>query len=375
MTDDYYELLGVSRDASTEEIKKAYRKKARSLHPDVNPSAEAAEEYKKVSAAYETLTNPEKRRMYDMGGGPDMGGMGGFGGGAAGFDFGDIFDMFTGGMRGRAQGPVPRQRRGGDQLQQLRIELRDVVFGAEKQISYTTAVLCGTCQGSCCAPGTSPTRCTQCQGTGHVQRVTQSLLGQMVTMSPCPVCEGHGDVIDSPCTTCSGHGRVIEERTLTVKIPAGVENGTRIQLRSQGEVGEAGGPSGDLFVELSVADDPHFVRDGDDLVTRVRIPMTSAALGTTIPLTTFDGERDLELEPGVQPGEQLTLKGLGVTPLRREKRGDLRVIVDVVVPTKLSEEQRQILERFAEARPEEKHGQVRQGSQGVFGRLRDAFRG
>ncbi|MGO1391710.1 DnaJ domain-containing protein, partial [Brachybacterium alimentarium] len=184
MNDDYYELLGVSREASTEEIKKAYRKLARSLHPDVNPDPEAAERFKKVSQAYETLSNADKRRQYDMGGGPGMGG-GGFGGfsGGAGFDVNDIFDMFAGaaGMRGRNQGPVPRQRRGGDVLRRVKIDLRDVVFGTEQEVNFRTAVLCEHCGGACAEPGTSPTRCTACNGSGHVQRVAQSLLGQMVT--------------------------------------------------------------------------------------------------------------------------------------------------------------------------------------------------
>src|SRR5699024_1411171 len=266
VNDDYYDLLGVSRDASTEEIKKAYRKLARTLHPDVNPDPDAAERFKRVSQAYETLSHADKRRQYDMGGGP---GMGGFpGGGGAGFDFSDIFDMFAGasGMRGRGQGPVPRQRRGGDVLRRVKIDLRDVVFGTEQEVTFRTAELCERCTGSCCEPGTSPTRCTACNGSGHVQRVAQSLLGQMVTMAPCPTCGGHGDVIESPCTACSGHGRTPAERTVTVRVPSGVENGTRIQLRGEGEVGEAGGPSGDLFVELSVTDHEMFERDGDDLV-------------------------------------------------------------------------------------------------------------
>ena len=243
MNDDYYELLGVSRDASTEEIKKAYGN-SRTLHPDVNPDPEASERFKKVSQAYETLSNADKRRQYDMGGGPGMGGGGGFGGfgGDAGFDFNDIFDMFAGasGMRGRSQGPVPRQRRGGDVLRRVRIDLRDVVFGTEEEVTFRTAVLCERCSGSCCEPGTSPTRCTACSGSGHVQRVAQSLLGQMVTMAPCPTCEGHGDVIESPCTGCSGHGRTLHRAPVTVRIPSGVENGTRIQLRGEGETGEAG---------------------------------------------------------------------------------------------------------------------------------------
>ena len=318
-------------------------------------------------------SHADKRRQYDMGGGP---GMGGFpGGGGAGFDFNDIFDMFAGasGMRGRNQGPVPRQRRGGDVLRRVKIELRDVVFGTEQEVTFRTAVLCERCSGSCAEPGTSPTRCTACSGSGHVQRVAQSLLGQMVTMAPCPTCEGHGDVIESPCTGCAGHGRTASERTVTVRIPSGVENGTRIQLRGEGETGEAGGPSGDLFVELSVSDHEMFDRDGDDLVTTIAVPMTTAALGTTIPLDTFDGEQELDIRPGVQPGEEITLKGLGVTPLRRERRGDLRVVLDVDVPTSLSEEERSLLEQFAALRGEETARRSK-GQRGPFAKLRERLR-
>ncbi|MCT2261406.1 molecular chaperone DnaJ [Brachybacterium muris] len=375
MNEDYYDLLGVSRDASTEEIKKAYRKLARTLHPDVNPDPEAAEKFKKVSQAYETLSHADKRRQYDMGGGPGMGGFpGGFPGGSAGFDFNDIFDMFAGaaGMRGgRGQGPVPRQRRGSDVLRRVGIELRDVVFGTEKEIRFRTAGRCERCNGSCCEPGTSPTRCTACGGSGHVQRVAQSLLGQMVTMAPCPTCEGHGDVIESPCTACSGHGRVTTERDVTVRIPSGVENGTRIQLRGEGEVGEAGGPAGDLFVELSVAEHDTFVRDGEDLVTTVEVPMTSAALGATVPLDTFDGVQELDIRPGAQPGEEITLKGLGVTPLRRERRGDIRVVLDVDIPTSLTDEERDLLEQFARIRGDEA---TRRNGQGPFAKLRERLR-
>lgn len=375
MNDDYYDLLGVSREASTEEIKKAYRKLARTLHPDVNPDPDAAEKFKRVSQAYETLSHADKRRQYDMGGGPGMGGGGFPGGFGGGFDVNDIFDMFAGatGMRGRSQGPVPRQRRGGDVLRRVRIELRDVVFGTEEQVTFRTAVLCERCSGSCCEPGTSPTRCTACNGSGHVQRVQQSLLGQMVTTAPCPTCEGHGDVIESPCTSCSGHGRTATERTVTVRIPSGVENGTRIQLRDEGETGEAGGPSGDLFVELSVADHEMFDRDGDDLVTTLSVPMTTAALGATIPLDTFDGEQELDIRPGAQPGQEITLKGLGVTPLRRERRGDIRVVLDVDVPTTLTDEQRELLEQFAALRGEEAPRRHK-GQKGPFAKLRERLR-
>lgn len=375
MNEDYYDLLGVSRDASTDEIKKAYRKLARTLHPDVNPDPDAQEKFKKVSQAYETLSHPDKRQQYDMGGGP---GMGGFpGGGGAGFDFSDIFDMFTGGgMRGgRSQGPVPRQRRGGDILRRVKIDLRDVVFGTEKDISYTTQVLCDRCSGSCCEPGTSPTRCTTCGGSGHVQRVTQSLLGQMVTMAVCDTCEGHGDIIESKCSNCQGHGRVSQEQTAGVKIPSGLDDGTRIQMRGQGEVGEAGGPAGDMFVEVRVSQNDTFVRDGEDLLTRMELPMTAAALGTSIPLETFDGQKDVEVPAGSQPGEEVTLKGLGIKGLRRDRRGDIRVQLDVRVPTKLDADQRELLDQFAQLRGEEKPtGAASRADGGFFDKIRDHFR-
>ena len=210
-------------------------------------------------------------------------------------------------------------------------------------------------------------------GVEHEAELAVGLLGQMVTMAPCPTCEGHGDVIDSPCTACSGHGRTATERSVTVRIPSGVENGTRIQLRGEGETGEAGGPSGDLFVELSVKDHEIFERVGDDLVTTIAVPMTTAALGATIPLDTFDGEQELDVRPGAQPGEEITLKGLGVTPLRRERRGDIRVVLDVDVPSSLSEQERELLEQFAALRGDETTRRAK-GQRGPFAKLRERLR-
>ncbi|WP_058234167.1 molecular chaperone DnaJ [Devriesea agamarum] len=374
---DYYELLGVSRDASSEEIKKAYRKLARTLHPDVNPDPEAAEKFKQVSQAYETLSNPEKRRMYDLGGGPGnpMGGGANFGT----FDFSDIFDVFAGaaGMHTRSGGPVPRQRRGADQLQRLDVDLADVVFGTEADIPIRTADPCSRCNGSCCEPGSSPTRCTVCGGSGHVQRVANSLLGQIMTSAPCAACQGHGDRIDNPCTECSGQGRVRADRTLRVRIPAGVETGTRIQLRGEGEAGIAGGPRGDLFVELRVRDHDIFVREGNDLLTTLDIPMTAAALGTVVSLETFDGSQEVDVKPGTQPGDTVTLHGLGVTGLRSKRRGDIKVRINVSVPTKLTDEQSELLKQFAMLRGEEKPEARIHGSSGngVFSKLRERLQG
>ncbi|MBV7412137.1 molecular chaperone DnaJ [Dermabacteraceae bacterium TAE3-ERU27] len=368
MNEDYYELLGVSRDASQDQIKKAYRKLARTLHPDVNPDPDAAEKFKLVSQAYETLANEEKRRMYDMGGGPGGMGGGGFGG------FSDIFDMFTGGMGQRNAGPVPRTQRGGDLLQRVGVELADVIRGGEKTVRFTSAAVCPRCYGSCGEPDTKPVTCTVCKGQGHVQRVVQSLLGQMATVTVCSACQGHGDIIEHPCVECSGYGRVRDERELRVKIPAGAETGVRLRLRSEGEAGVAGGPAGDLFIEIHVARHPVFVREGDNLQTVLELPMTAAALGATITLETFDGPQEVVVPAGSQPGDEVRLRGLGVTGLSSGRRGDIRVSLKIVVPTKLNERQRELLSELATLRGEEKP-ESKVPEQGVFSWLRDKFNG
>ena len=367
---DHYQVLGVSRDASTEDIKKAYRKLARQLHPDVNPGA--GERFKEVSAAYEVLANPDKRRVYDAGGG--QGGAGGAGFGAQ-FGFGDIFDTFFGGGAG-ARGPVSRAQPGQDALIRLEIDLREAVFGGEREITIDTAVVCPTCDGSCAQPGTSPRTCDVCHGQGQVQRTARSLLGQVLTTSPCPTCGGYGTVIPSPCTECAGEGRIRSRRALTIKVPAGVDTGTRIQLASQGEVGPGGGPAGDLYVE--VVQRPHdlFTRRGDDLHASLAVPMTAAALGTVMSLETLDGDRDIEVRPGTQPNEVLTLRGLGVTHLRSGGRGDLHVHVDVQVPTKLDDQQEELLRELARLRDEERpDSRLAPAGSGVFSRLKRGFVG
>lgn len=381
MSDDFYEILGVSRNASAEEIKKAYRKMARKLHPDVNPNG--AEEMKKVSQAYETLSNPEKRRMYDMGGGPGQGGFSGFGGGA-GFDFSDLFDAFAGasGMGGRGRGPIPRERRGNDILRRLTVNLDDVIFGSDQEVSFRTAIVCNRCSGRCTEPGTGKSQCRTCHGSGHVQRTVNSLLGQMVQLTPCAACQGHGDIIDNPCTECSGHGRVQSERTIKVRIPSGVENGTRIHLRGEGEVGEAGGPAGDLYVELAVREHEIFHREGVNLLARLTVSMVAAALGTTVTLETFDGPRDITLNPGTQPGDMEKLPGLGVKALRSERRGDILVEIDVEIPTKLSREEKHLLTEFGKLRGEDDlkaparnaDKAARSDGRGMFSKLKERLR-
>ncbi|UNX53615.1 molecular chaperone DnaJ [Georgenia sp. TF02-10] len=374
---DYYEILGVSRQASQEEIKKAYRRQARKLHPDV-AGPEAAEQFKDVTRAYEVLSNPEKRQMYDLGGESALGGNGA-GAGTAGFGaFQDIFETFFGAAGGGApRGPVPRGRRGQDALVRLDLELADAVFGVDREIQVDTAVVCPTCQGSCCRPGTAPRTCEVCHGRGSVQRVTRSFLGQVMSTSPCPACQGHGTVIPDPCPDCSGEGRVRTRRTLHVDVPAGVDSGTRIRLTGQGEVGPGGGPAGDLYVELRVKPHPLFVREGDDLHCSLELPMTAAALGTVVEVETLDGARQLDIEPGTQPAQVLTLEGLGVGHLHRGGRGDLHVHVDVHVPTRLDDRQRDLLAEVAALRGEERPEPrlAATAGAGVFSKLREKLAG
>ena len=366
---DYYGVLGVTRDASTEEIKKAYRKLARQLHPDVNPGEE--ERFKEVTKAYEVLSDPKKRELHDLGGDPFSTG-GGFG---AGFGFSDIMDAFFGGGAGAGRGPRPRQRRGQDALIRLDVTLAEATFGVTRDLQIETAVVCPTCTGAGTAAGTSPRTCEVCRGRGEVQQVTRSFLGQVMTSRPCSACQGFGTVIPSPCSDCGGDGRVRTRRTLTVKVPPGVDTGTRIQLAGEGESGPGGGPPGDLFLEVVEQQHPTFHRQGDDLHCTVTVPMTAAALGTSISLETLDGRRPVEVAPGTQSGSTVRMAELGVTHLRRPGRGDLIVHVEVQTPTRLTEEQEELLRSFAALRGEDGPdvGAVNGSNQGFFGRLRDAF--
>lgn len=365
---DFYEELGVSRDATPDEIKKAYRKLARKLHPDVNPSEEAAERFKNVSQAYEVLSNVDKRRQYDAGGMD-----GGFGGGFGGL--GDIFETFFGAAGGASRGPVPRRRPGQNALISMEIDLEEAVFGGEREVQVDTAVVCPSCQGSCCAKGTKPQTCSGCGGQGQVQRLQRSLLGQVITAAACPQCSGHGTSI-TPCPECAGEGRIRTRRSLKLKVPAGVETGQRIHLPSQGEVGPGGGPAGDLFVEVREREHPKFTRRGDDLHCTLRIPMTTAALGSEIEIDTLDGVERVDIEPGTQPGSVSTLHSFGVERLRQGTRGDLHVHLEVDVPTKLDDEQAELLRTLAKLRGEERpEGKLTTTNQGMFSRLKDKFSG
>jgi molecular chaperone DnaJ len=369
---DHYETLGVARDATPEEIKKAYRRLARKLHPDVNSGPQAEDDFKDVSAAYDVLGDPAKRAAYDRGGDPLAGAAGGFG---QGFSFTDIMDAFFGGQ-GAERGPRSRQRRGQDALIRVQIELREAVFGTEKEISVDTAVGCPTCHGEGAQPGTGTRTCDVCGGRGQVQHVQRSFMGNVMTSRPCTTCQGFGSVIAQPCIQCSGEGRVRSRRNMTIRVPAGVDTGTRIQLAGEGEVGAGNGPAGDLYVEIVVASHQSFVRRGDDLHATISLPMTAAALGTSITLETLDGTQSLDVEPGTQSGQVTTLRSLGVTHLRGGGRGDLVVHLEVNTPKNLDDEQRDLLAQLAVLRGEERpEGRLATHGSGLFGRLKDALSG
>ncbi|GLW62825.1 chaperone protein DnaJ 2 [Actinomadura rubrobrunea] len=377
MANDYYATLGVRRDASPDEIKKAYRRLARELHPDVNPDPETQERFKEITQAYEVLSDPKKREMYDLGVDPFASAASGGGGGAgpfggAGFPFSDIMDAFFGTASSR--GPRTRARRGRNATLRVELDLAETAFGTTRELTIDTAVVCATCEGSGCAPGTQPETCDTCMGRGEVQQVQRSFLGQVMTSRPCPRCGGFGSVIRTPCPECSGDGRVRTRRTVKVKIPAGVENGIHIQLAGEGEVGPGGGPPGDLFLEIVEKPHPIFEREGDDLHCTVQIPMTAAALGTTVTIDTLDGTEEVDIRPGTQSGQVITLYGRGVRHLNESGRGDLIIHVNVETPTKLDDEQEELLRRLAKLRGEERPpGKFAPGQRSVFSRLRDVF--
>jgi len=369
---DHYEVLGVERDASQEDIKRAYRRLARELHPDVNPSEEASERFKSVTHAYEVLSDPDSREKYDLGGSGGDFGFGGFG------SFGDVFEQFfsaASGGAGRGGGrPRSRAERGQDALLRVDVGLAEVIAGTHRDLEVATAIRCETCAGSCCSPGTQPVTCDICRGSGHVQRQMRSLLGTVMTSVPCGTCRGYGTVIPYPCTACGGEGRVRATKTIPVDIPAGVDTGVRIQLRGQGEVGPAGGPNGDLYLEITVAHHDVFSRAGDDLLATLEVAMTDAILGAEASLAGLDGEVSVAIPAGVQSGAAITVKNRGVGRLRGAGRGDLRIAVQVITPEGLSGKDKELIQKLKASRRDQPP-QFMTFKQGLFARLRERFHG
>ena len=377
MADDYYALLGVPRTANSDELKKAYRKRARELHPDAKPGDAAAEEqFKKVARAYEVLSDADTRTRYDrfgeqgVGGasGPNLGDM--FGGGAGG-GLGDLFDAFFGGgggpFGGGSRGPAGPPR--GQDLEVVAdVAFEQAVFGATVPVTLRTALRCDDCGGTGAGEGTKPVTCSECNGRGQVQRTRQSMLGQMVTTSACQKCSGLGQVIATPCHKCAGEGRTISEKTYQVDVPAGVDTGSTLRLTGRGAVGARGGSAGDLYVHIRVAAHERYRREQDDLVTDLPVSIAQASLGVRYVLPTLDGDEEILVPAGTQPGREFVLRQRGVPRLQGRGRGDLRVRVQVQVPTKLSESEVDLLKKYAESRGEEVHLE-----HGLFSRIKSAF--
>jgi molecular chaperone DnaJ len=361
---DYYEILGVGRNASDDEIKAAFRKLARQYHPDVSKEEHAEEKFKEINEAYGVLSDPEKRARYDRFG---REGLGGIGGGYRDYsaDFSDLFEEFFGGLGGFGFSSGRRQprnspRRGRDLQMQVTLTFEEAVFGVEKEIEFQRDETCSRCGGSGAEPGTTPIRCSTCNGHGEVRQVRQTFLGQMVQTATCPACNGRGETISSPCKTCRGVGLERKNVRKKVQIPAGVDVGTQIRLNGEGGPGAFGGPNGSLFLVLDVKPHPFFKRRDNDILLNLDINVAQAALGAEVNVPTIDGEEKLKIPPGTQPGKIFHLKGRGAPHVRnKNQRGDQIVVVNVAIPTKLSKEQRELFEKLAKSlgadvKPQEK---------------------
>lgn len=367
---DYYEILGIPRDAGKDDIRTAYRRLARQCHPDVNKEPDAENRFKEINEAYQVLNDDDKRSVYDRFGHAglnqtDMGGagFGGFGG------FGDIFeDLFGGfGMRTSArQGPRP----GADLRYDLEITFEEAVFGTEKDISVSRLEVCPECHGSGAEPGTSPTRCPECSGTGQIRRAQQSIFGSFINVTTCPRCNGRGEIVVTPCSVCHGQQRVERPRTLSVSVPAGVDDGNRIRLTSEGEAGSYGGPAGNLYVVLHVKEHAYFQRRDVDILLHMNINVAQAALGDEITVPTLDGEQKLTIPAGTQTGAVFRLRGRGVPRIQSSGRGDQLVIVNVAIPTSLDAQQKKL---FAELGASLGKEVIPQGEKSFMDRVRDAL--
>ena len=376
---DYYEVLGIAREASEADVKKAYRRLARSHHPDANPEDPNAEErFKELTEAYEVLSSPEARRAYDTYGHQvprGGGGSGGYPGGGGGDPFGgfqDIFDAFfgdrfeTGSFFGGGGGRAPS--RGGDTEVDVEVSLRETAFGVDREVNVQTIKNCGVCDG---IGGTESHVCGTCGGAGAVRTVRQSILGQMVSTQACTACRGRGRIIDVTCDNCRGSGRISDIVSRHLDIPAGIEDGMRLRVSGAGHAGEPGAPPGDLYVGVRVTEDPELMRDEEDLIHRMKITFVEASLGTEVEVPTLEGSTPLRVEAGTQPGTTLKLRGEGMPRLQRRGRGDLKVVVDVMVPTRISVEQRELLKNFEDMSGEETYNG---GGGSFFDRLRGVFR-
>lgn len=365
---DYYELLGVERNADEQEIKKAFRQLARRLHPDVSEEPDAEVRFREVSEAYEVLSNAETRQLYDRYGHAGLR-SGGFT--PRHFDLGDIGDLFSaffgddlfGGTRGGAA-------RGGDVAAEIQIDFADAANGAKVSVPVEIAVPCATCKGDGVQPGTPVATCPRCGGSGRLQRVARSVFGEFVRTSACPQCGGSGRIVEHPCETCDGAGRTLERRTLEVEIPAGIHDGQRIRLSGEGHAGALGGRAGDLYVLVRIRPDQRFVREGNDIFSQVDLTIVQAAIGATVSVETLDGKRELEFDAGTQPGEVRVLRGQGMPVLQGFGRGDHRVLVNVTVPRRLSDEQRKLLAEFERLSDAETYTP----DEGFLGKLKSAFR-
>jgi molecular chaperone DnaJ len=366
---DYYEVLGVARSADDAEVKRAFRRLARELHPDVSEAPDADERFKELVEAYEVLSSSERRQLYDRFG---HAGLRSRGFTPSFVDFGSLGDLFAAffgddlfGVGARA-----RQARGADIAAEVEIDLTDAAKGAEREVPFQVAVTCSTCAGDGAKPGTTPVPCESCGGSGRLQAVSRTVFGEFVRTQTCPRCRGAGRVVTEPCPSCEGAGQVLEQRMLEVEIPPGIHDGQRIRISGEGHEGQLGGQSGDVYVLVRVRPDPRFVREGNDVFSTVDLTMTQAALGARVSVPTLEGDAELEFEPGTQPGEVRILRGRGMPVLQGFGRGDHRILVNVALPRRLTDEQRKLLEEFERMANDETY----RPDEGFFEKLKSAFR-